>query len=205
MAPPILTTQIEGTTKTLKVLADWKKRNEAAYRGAVYMMATNVMSTSLKLCPADTGFLRSSRFVDKPDTEGVTFTIACGYGAPYAIWVHEINKRYIVGEWKFLATALDYHLPTAARDMASWCAKLAAAGKGIDDVPETHPQVWTGGDRFGRGHTGDPKKKVDPKAKAKRARQRARDRAKNVQRIARESAASLAAQRSGARMPRPGR
>jgi hypothetical protein len=197
-AAPNLTTEMVGLAKTLRVLDQFRVKNEGAYRGAIYMLATNVVSTALKLAPADTGYLRASRYVRKPTLAGKKFTCEVGFGAPYALYVHEMNLKYIVGEWKFLKKAVDFHMATAARDLAAWTAHLASQGKTIDDVPETHPRIWTGGLR------------VVPKRKSARARKkykmdRAIDRQKNVLRMARESAAHMAAVRAGKRPPRPGR
>lgn len=189
-----LRVDMHGTVQTFAALDAWRRRSEGAYAGAIYMFATNVISTSLKLAPADTGYLRASRYVRRPvvDASG-RFDVEVGYGAPYAIHVHEINKRYVVGEWKYLAKAIDWHAPTAAREIAGWTAKLALEGKTIDDVPETHPQIWTGGERRA------------PRRNARQRAQRMADRLDNEARMRRESRASLDAQRAGRRAPRPGR
>lgn len=145
--PDNLRVDIAGLEKTYEALRVWRHRSEGAFQGAVFMLATNVISTALKLTPADTGYLRASRYVRRPVVTGTRFEVEVGFGAPYAIHVHEINKHYVVGEWKFLATAVSYHAQTALADLASWTAKLAAAGMTIEDVPETHPRIWTGGER----------------------------------------------------------
>jgi hypothetical protein len=154
------------------------------------MLATNIVSTALRRTPADTGYLRASRYVRRPVVVGTRFEVEIGFGAPYAIFVHEIDKPYVVGEWKFLANAVTDHSANALSDLASWTAKLAAAGKTIDDVPETHPRIWTGGARLSPAHFRKALQhmskrerqaawKARRKANARRAKQRAGDRAKN--------------------------
>ena len=196
IAPPnTLRVDMHGVREVSAALEVWRRLNANAYAAAIYMWATNVLSTSLKLAPADTGYLRASRYLRRPtvDAGSGRFTIEAGYGAPYALFVHEVNQNYVVGEWKFLTKAVNFHLGTAVQEIGSWTARLAQAGKGIDDVPETHPRVWTGGLRR------------EPKRNAARTRQRAKDRARNQERIARELLDLFDAGASGRRPRRPGR
>lgn len=222
-ATPNLSVDIQGLLQTTQALQQWGARASAAYAGAIYMLGTNVLSTSMKLAPADTGYLRASRYLRRPEViAGGAFTMELGYGAPYALFVHEIDQRYVVGEWKFLAKAIDYHAASSGSDLASFMGKLFAAGMGIDDVPETHPRIWTGGERRHNRKRMRDVKPADPsvlgdnkrakrertairRANKRRREQRANDRAANIARIRAESAESLKAQRAGRALPRPGR
>jgi hypothetical protein len=67
-------------------------RAPVALAEAVYAEANAIMATSLRLCPIDTGALRSSGHVELPKIEGRGVTVEMGYGgaaAPYALIVHE--------------------------------------------------------------------------------------------------------------------
>ncbi|KKN42008.1 hypothetical protein LCGC14_0717680 [marine sediment metagenome] len=73
-------------------------RTEAGLRAG----ATLVKGRSMRLAPVDTGHLRQSAYVDS----GTVFLkgpwAIVGYTAIYAPAVHEMNKNYVVGQWKFL-------------------------------------------------------------------------------------------------------
>lgn len=64
---------------------------------------------ALELTPVDTGNLRDSQYrsVEKGRGEIVGTVGYWSEQAPYAIYVHEIDKNYIVEgtQWKFLETA----------------------------------------------------------------------------------------------------
>lgn len=70
-----------------------------------------------EFCPVDTGFLKSSGYV-KTTTDGPIIETTLGYNADYAIYVHEINKRYRNGkQWKYLETPLKQDLPSYEKAM----------------------------------------------------------------------------------------
>lgn len=80
-----------------------------------------VKDASVSITPKDTGLLRSTAFTvveqGKTSISGmVGYNIINGNpppgvetGASYAVEVHETNKPYRVGQWKFLQTAFDQH------------------------------------------------------------------------------------------------
>lgn len=175
----------------------------SAFQAATYVAASSLISTAMRLTPVDTGWLRSSRYVKRPVVGGSAFTVEVGFAATYAIFVHQINKAYIVGEWKFLKTAADYHASTMLNEIARMTAGLMAAGKTIDSVPHLHPDEPL--DDTNRaaleGLAGRYRQRKSKRTIAKREAARP----KNQQRIARESASALDAQRNGRRAPRPGR
>ena len=77
-------------------------RPEAGLRAA----ATLVKGRSIRLAPVDTGYLRQSAYVDSGFIYFKGPWAVVGYTAIYAPMVHEINKNYTVGQWKFLETPL---------------------------------------------------------------------------------------------------
>jgi len=77
--------------------------------------AERVMTRSKsEFCPIDTGSLRASGTVT-PAISGTVVEVKLSYGgaaAPYAVYVHEINKNYRGGKsWKFLQIPLQEALP----------------------------------------------------------------------------------------------
>jgi hypothetical protein len=76
-------------------------------RGGMRKALLIVRRASVPLTPLKTSNLRNSCFTEveaSPVLGNITGII--GYTAAYAPFVHEINKNYTVGQWKFLETAL---------------------------------------------------------------------------------------------------
>lgn len=211
MAAPLeIAVKTTGEKDLAKLIKKYGEKGADAFAGAAYMWATNVISTAMKLTPVFTGFLRDSRYVELPVVTGAgAFKIGMGFSAPYAVFVHEIHKRYIVGEWKFMETALNWHAPSAMREVAQWTKKLIETGGGIQSIGIRHPTEPLQGPihqpfrRRPRETSSERKTRI--KKMKKVAAQRANGRAANVLRIAAESQSSLSAQRAGRRPPRPGR
>jgi len=82
-------------------------------------------------CPVDTGALRASGQVDT-EAQGSVVTSELGYGgesAPYAIYVHEINKNYRGGkQWKYLETPLKEDLPAINDSIADAVREFVEKG-----------------------------------------------------------------------------
>lgn len=195
--------KIEGTDAQIERLAKLRRQAPMAFAAAVYVAASSIVSTAMRLTPVDTGWLRSSRYVTKPRARGTAFEVTMGFSATYAPFVHNIKRNYVVGEWRFLDTAVRYHAPTVMNEVARMTAGFIASGKGPDDVPPLHPVKPM--DKTNRaaleGLASLYRRRRSAATRAKRAAAAPR----NQDRIARESASSLDAQRSGRRGPRPGR
>jgi len=198
-----LSMNVQGTGQVMQRIAELKRRAPDSFAAGVYLAASNVISTAMRLTPVDTGWLRSSRYVRKPRISGDTFKIEAGFGASYAIFVHEINRNYVVGEWKFLTTAANHHAPTFATEVAGNAARMMAAGVGIDSVTTVHPLEPM--DETNRAGLEGLASRYRRRKSAATKRKRAAASIKNVERRSRESQESLAAQRAGRRSSRPGR
>jgi hypothetical protein len=80
--------------------------------GSLYRSAEKVMNISKsQYVPVDTGALMGTGHVEPPNTDDAEVVVQLGYGgpaAPYAIFVHEMNKHYHNGrQWKYLETPLN--------------------------------------------------------------------------------------------------
>lgn len=75
-------------------------------QAGLYAAGLVIKKEAIMLTPWDTGNLAGSAYVRK---ESGTFgeVVEVGYDAGYALAVHETNKNYRVGQWKFLQTAVD--------------------------------------------------------------------------------------------------
>ncbi len=114
-------------------------RHAAGYQGAIYLLGTEIVTRAMRRTPVDSGYLRASRYVQKPSFTATSFVFEVGFSAPYAFFVHERDLKYRVGEWKFLTKAVDDVAAGAERFIAVNTERLAKAGQGIDDIPEIHP------------------------------------------------------------------
>ena len=73
----------------------------------LYQEGELVMARSVRRTPVDTGNLRASAHVKRPETSGGKTTVTVAYGTDYAIYVHEIlTNEHPVGRAKFLESAL---------------------------------------------------------------------------------------------------
>jgi len=87
-----ITVEVKGTKELHRVLEKLGKRAQAELGKALYAEAELIMTESKKQVPVDTGTLRSTGYVDPPETQKDLVEVELGYGgpaAPYAVDVHE--------------------------------------------------------------------------------------------------------------------
>lgn len=85
-------------------------------KATLYGEAELIMAESKTLCPVDTGALRSSGHVERPEVQGDSASVEMAYGgpaAPYALYVHEDLSKYHQAptKAKFLEEPTLAHLP----------------------------------------------------------------------------------------------
>lgn len=109
---------VHGLTEAV---ADLRELGPRVARVAGERLATeaevNVMTPSKERCPVDTGTLRSTGHVDKPEISAEGIKVTVGYGgpaAPYALYVHERLETKLgneihhpVGGAKFLESVMN--------------------------------------------------------------------------------------------------
>lgn len=138
--PPLFSVRIVGAETVKKNIIIQCGLGLDAFVGAFYLFASTVITTAMRLTPYLTGYLRASRYIQRP-IKGIVFKFQAGFGAPYAAAVHERQAKHATGEWKFLATALAFHDSSKDRMIAATTARLWKAGQGIGDVPVIHPET----------------------------------------------------------------
>lgn len=88
---------------------------------ALVRMAEKTMTKAKELTPVDTGALRASGHVQRPEEVGYEIRVRLGFGgaaAPYAIIVHErTDVHHPVGQAKFLESALLQNSPRVAIEL----------------------------------------------------------------------------------------
>lgn len=197
--------EIEGATAYLESMKKLRDNAPRAFANAVFMWVQDVLTTAQGICPVDTGWLRKSAYCMEPNVNGTDFDLVLGFSATYALFVHEIFKHYVVGEWKFLQKAIDYRMPDFVNVVTRMTAGFIGSGANVQALMARFP-------------TTPPLDEVNRAAlegmlSARRSKQRGNEkiqsaralgRTNNQARIQRESAASLRAQREGRRGPRPG-
>lgn len=99
----------------------------AAARGLQRGVSAHVMEPSrVRYCPKRTGNLASTGEVVPPVIENGRITVTAQYTAPYAIYVHERNLRYLNGQWKYLSTPAYENIDKVADEVV---AEINAAVK----------------------------------------------------------------------------
>ena len=97
--------RITGLDRVLKNLNREIMQIQGRTKAGLREAALVVRKRAQELTPIDTGHLKGSAYTEAYDTPlGPGAEI--GFMASYAPFVHEINKSYTVGQWKFLETAI---------------------------------------------------------------------------------------------------
>jgi hypothetical protein len=105
MATRMTITGVEAASRMVKTVADSVAKD---MKGGVDKTAAETLAVAVSYCPLDTGALRASARVES-ETAGHFIEARIRFGdakAYYAIYVHEINKNYRVGGWKYLERAV---------------------------------------------------------------------------------------------------
>jgi hypothetical protein len=115
--------KVSGFRELKKALKEQGQRAEQSLAAALYAEGERIMAEAKRLCPVDTGTLRSTGHVQKPVIRRGSIEVTLGFGgpaAPYAVFVHEnLNVHHTVGQAKYLEKPLN----DAARGFAE---RLAA-------------------------------------------------------------------------------
>ena len=115
--------KVSGFRELKKALKAQGQRAEQSLAAALSAEGERIMAEAKRLCPVDTGTLRSTGHVQKPVIRRGSIEVTLGFGgpaAPYAVFVHEnLNVHHTVGQAKYLEKPLN----DAARGFAE---RLAA-------------------------------------------------------------------------------
>ena len=107
---------ITGVDKILRNINASAARQRKAATAALKEAGKDIIAEAQENTPHKTGNLKGSAFVEdriRQTPEGLVQRI--GYSAAYAIFVHEIDKNYAIGGWKFLENAMNMHVDLARR------------------------------------------------------------------------------------------
>lgn len=102
----MVTVAVKGGGEVLAAVSKMRERVLPAAAAALYQKAVQIMTASDSLVPVDTGRLRASHYVELPKFTGNAVKLVMGYGARYALAVHErIYAHHEHGQAKFLELA----------------------------------------------------------------------------------------------------
>jgi hypothetical protein len=110
-----LTITYSGLKEAMQGLSAMAEKMPEAIGQAIYEEAETIMTEAKELTPVDTGALRASGHVEKPEISCSTVTVELGFGGQagggkeigYAFYVHEnLEAHHTVGQAKFLETPL---------------------------------------------------------------------------------------------------
>lgn len=99
-------------------------------KAALYQEALEIMAASKELVPVDTGVLRSSGHVEKPQDDGRGVTVTLGYGGAaqeYALIVHEdLTARHKDGQTaKYLERPMLERQPNVVKNVVAKINRMA--------------------------------------------------------------------------------
>lgn len=107
---------IIGMGKVLQNIKASEARLKRAAEDALKEAGKDIIAEAQENTPHDTGNLKGSAFVEsKPRKTPLGLEQRIGYAAAYSLFVHEIDKNYRRGGWKFLENALVMHEGLALR------------------------------------------------------------------------------------------
>jgi len=136
----VISAQITGLLQVRDSMAKWQRSCTQAFAAALYQKGQAIMADAIPLTPKRYGILRGSYYVAPPEPSGGSvfsaafgtgpagYTVEIGYGAYYALYVHEMSASYNytapgTGP-KFLQRAVEQH-------RAGWSAWIA--GKTVEN------------------------------------------------------------------------
>ena len=88
-----------------------------AVRPAMNKTVADILKEAKRQTPRDTGALINSAS-RRVEVDGRSITGTLGYNTPYAIYVHEENKNYRVGGYRYLARPVEAAGSTVWSDVA---------------------------------------------------------------------------------------
>ena len=110
--------RITGLKKVQAALSMEIRKIENRSSRSLEISGLKIRADAQRLCPVDSGNLRSSAFNTKIKTGSFKQKfVAVGFNANYAVYVHEIDKDYTVGQWKFLQTAIKMNHKTVINNI----------------------------------------------------------------------------------------
>jgi len=137
--------EFEGEREIKRRLDKYRRNAPETFSAALYERAVSVMTQAKKLTPVDTGRLRASAFVSRPQTQAFGgMEVVFGYGTDYAERVHEDTSAYHeVGEAKFLKKAMNLRKHKMPKQIAKAVVAFMKTGTkltpGDMDLPESYP------------------------------------------------------------------
>lgn len=121
---------VRGTSQVIKRLKELTKSLPEAVTIGMYAIATRVADDAVARVPVDTGELRDSAYVSKPDVRGALSVIEVGFGAKHAPEIHEATHRvFRNGEAKFLEKAILAQAKGSLYKIVQIAEKAAARGQ----------------------------------------------------------------------------
>jgi hypothetical protein len=111
--------RVRGARKVIKNLNREIRAIQNRSRSGMAAVGFHIRAAAIKLTPIDTGHLRATAGIRTYQSR-VGWAVIIYYTAKYAAAVHEKNKNYKVGQWKFLEVAIINERHQALRILQRW-------------------------------------------------------------------------------------
>jgi len=134
----------EGAEEFSDRLEELEREAPEHFKAALYRQGQFIMTESVSMTPRDTGNLVGSRFVSAPKMVAGRITVTVGYGAAYALFVHE-SPGTLKGEPRTSGTGRgDYWDPDAEPEFLKKAIE-ARSGDFVDGlIEDTEDFIRTG-------------------------------------------------------------
>lgn len=103
-----MSVEIKGADEIREKLRKLAVDHHSAAKAALHQEGLELMAEAVKRTPVDTGRLRASAYAKAEDGGGDQLREVVGFGADYALAVHERTEvRHETGQAKFLTSVLE--------------------------------------------------------------------------------------------------
>lgn len=128
-----MSVEIKGADEIREKLRKLAVDHKEAARAALHQEGLAVMAEAVKRTPVDTGRLRASAYAKSEDGVGDQLRELVGYGADYALAVHERTEaHHEVGQAKFLTSVLEERQGDFVDRMQERIKKNVKSGVGLE-------------------------------------------------------------------------
>lgn len=121
--------KVEGDAKVRDELKRLSVAVPAAFGAALYTEGVGLYGDARKRVPVDTGYLRDSAYVTRPNLKSQNMVVEVGFGAEHATLQHQNEAyRHPKGEAKYLQKAMDAFGPGFLQRLGTGTARNVQAG-----------------------------------------------------------------------------
>jgi len=120
---------VTGEKEVQAEIARMSVRYPGAFAAALYSEGVGIYNEARNRVPVDSGYLRDSAYVTKPNPKAQNISLEVGFGAEHASLQHQKTEyRHTQGQAKYLQNTMEKLSPGFLQRLATATQKNVAAG-----------------------------------------------------------------------------